>query len=143
MVFEPSSADPAAAWKCNGYNCGNALRADQVRRVLAVVQAEQEAVDSSDLALGPGLGPIEAREKLLKQYKTVFHPRHALVLQLKHSLAQLYGRVDGYSLDELPDILLERKIELCRENLDALAVVAPGMSRIRGALSSLTYHVFS
>lgn len=99
--------------------------------MLAVVQAEQEAVDQGDVG-DALLGPVEAREKLLKQYKTVFHPRHALVLQLKHSLAQIYGRVDGYSLDELPDILLERKMELCRENMAALDVVAPGMSRIRG-----------
>lgn len=78
------------------------------------------------------LGPVEAHEKLLKQYKSVFHPRHALVLQLKHSLAQLYGRVEGYTLDDLPDILHERKMDLCRDNLKALDVVAPGMSRVRG-----------
>ncbi|XP_034245151.1 SET domain-containing protein SmydA-8-like [Thrips palmi] len=130
IILASNPLDPSAAWKCNGYNCGNTLRGDQVRRVLAVVQADLEAADQGE---GDALlGPVEAREKLLKQYKSVFHPRHALVLQLKHGLAQIYGRVDGYSLDELPDILLERKMELCRENLAALDVVAPGMSRIRG-----------
>ncbi|KAK3925491.1 SET domain-containing protein SmydA-8, isoform A [Frankliniella fusca] len=132
IILSTGPLDPGAEWKCNGYNCSNALRADQVRRVLAVVQAEQEAVDQGETGDALALGPVEAREKLLKQYKTVFHPRHALLLQLKHSLAQLYGRVDGYALDDLPDILLERKIELCKEILSALAVVAPGMSRVRG-----------
>ncbi|KAJ1521110.1 hypothetical protein ONE63_002812 [Megalurothrips usitatus] len=132
LILSTNPLDPGAAWKCNGHGCGQSLRGDQVRRVLAVVQSEVEALDAADLAGDSLLGPIESREKLLKQYKSVFHPRHALVLQLKHSLAQLYGRVDGYSLDELPDVLLERKMELCTENLDALAVVAPGLTRVRG-----------
>ena len=66
------------------------------------------------------------------QFKSVFHPRHSLLLSVKHALAQLYGRVEDYSIEELPDLLLERKIELCRLVLNTLDVIAPGDTRMRG-----------
>lgn len=62
----------------------------------------------------------------------MFHPCHALLVSLKHALAQLYGRVENYLLDDLPDLLLERKVELCRLILKILDVVSPGDSRMRG-----------
>lgn len=62
----------------------------------------------------------------------MLNPRHALLLSLKLVLGQLYGRVEGYTLDELPDIILERKIELCKLVLDTLNMIAPGESRMRG-----------
>lgn len=62
----------------------------------------------------------------------MFHPRHALLLSVKHSLAQLYGRVEGYNIDELPDLMLERKAEFCRLVLMALDVITPGETRMRG-----------
>lgn len=66
------------------------------------------------------------------QYKSVFHPSHSILLSLKQTLAQLYGRIEGYSIEELPDLMLERKVEFCRLLLKTLDVVMPGESRMRG-----------
>lgn len=44
----------------------------------------------------------------------------------------LYGRAEGYSLDMLPDILLERKAEMCRNLLQTYDVIEPGYTRVRG-----------
>lgn len=44
----------------------------------------------------------------------------------------MYGRVDEYLLDDLPDIVLEHKIDMCRLLLQVLDVIEPGCSRIRG-----------
>lgn len=71
---------------------------------------------------------------LLFQYKSVFHPRHSLLISIKHSLAQLYGRVEGYNIDSLPELMLERKAEFCRLLLKTLVVITPGDSRMRGEL---------
>lgn len=71
---------------------------------------------------------------ILFQYKSVFHPRHSLLLSLKHTLAQLYGRVEGYGIDELPDLMLERKAEFCRLVLSTLDVIMPGETRMRGMM---------
>lgn len=35
-------------------------------------------------------------------------------------------------MEDLPDLLLERKVELCTEALQVLDVIEPGYSRIRG-----------
>lgn len=44
----------------------------------------------------------------------------------------MYGRVDEYLLDDLPDVVLEHKIDMCRLLLQVLDVIEPGYSRIRG-----------
>lgn len=45
----------------------------------------------------------------------------------------MYGKVPGYTLQDLPDILYERKAELCMQVLDNLNIIEPGYTRIRGA----------
>lgn len=47
-------------------------------------------------------------------------------------MSQLYGRVDEYMLDDLPDIVLEHKVDMCHLLLQVLDVVEPGYTRIRG-----------
>lgn len=49
----------------------------------------------------------------------------------------MYGRVEEYFLDDLPDILLEHKVEMCRLLLQVLDVVEPGYSRSRGTNKKL------
>lgn len=77
---------------------------------------------------------IQEMERLTKKFKSVLHPRNVYMTSLKHSLIQLYGRAPGYTFDDLPDILLERKIELCRQVLQVVDVVKPGINRFRGKL---------
>lgn len=51
---------------------------------------------------------------------------------LRSALTQMYGKMEGYTLEDLPDLLLERKVELCNQLLEVLDVIEPGRSRIRG-----------
>lgn len=44
----------------------------------------------------------------------------------------MYGRVDEYLLDDLPDVVLEHKVDMCRLLLQVLDVIEPGYSRVRG-----------
>lgn len=55
---------------------------------------------------------------------------------LRSALTQLYGKADGYTLEDLPDLILERKVELCNQLLEVLNVIEPGRSRIRGIFFS-------
>lgn len=50
----------------------------------------------------------------------------------RHSLTQMYGRVEDYLLEDLPDVVLEHKIDMCKLLLQVLDVIEPGYSRIRG-----------
>lgn len=85
--------------------------------------------------VGQDPSSIEQREYIFRKYRSVLHPKHAFMTLMRHSLSQLYGRVEGYMLDDLPDILLERKAELCRDLLQVLNVIEPGYSRMRGKIN--------
>ncbi|XP_045451310.1 SET domain-containing protein SmydA-8 [Melitaea cinxia] len=130
VILSTNPLDNDAEWKCTDKNCGFKTSSVAMRKMLGVVLAELEQLD----ALDPGPSSLELREATLKKYKSVFHPCHAMLVSLKHALAQLYGRVENYLLDDLPDLLLERKVELCRLILKVLDVVSPGDSRMRGMM---------
>ncbi|KAG6451401.1 hypothetical protein O3G_MSEX007112 [Manduca sexta] len=130
IIVSSNPLENEAPWKCSDRSCGFQTSADAMRKILNVVQAEVEQLD----ALEPGPQAIEQREATIMKYKTVFHPRHSILLSIKHTLAQLYGRVDGYSIDELPDVMLERKAEFCRLVLKTLDVISPGDTRMRGMM---------
>ncbi|XP_049875857.1 SET domain-containing protein SmydA-8-like [Pectinophora gossypiella] len=129
IIISSNPLDNEATWKCTEKKCEFKTSSAAMRKMLAVVQAEVDQLDALE-----GAQAIEVREATLNKYKSVFHPRHAILLGVKQALAQLYGRVEGYSLDELPDLVLERKAEFCRLVLSALDVIMPGESRMRGMM---------
>lgn len=120
-----SLADSEATWKCS--HCDFSARGETIRKVFQTIQSELDAVEMS----GHDSHGIDQREQLFRKYRSVLHPKHAFMTCLRHSLSQMYGRIEGYMLEDLPDVLLERKAELCRDLLQVLNVVEPGYSRIR------------
>ena len=64
-------------------------------------------------------------ESLLSSVSTRLHPFHSVCVDIKFSLAQLYGRERPES-----DVIMlrdgERKRELCREVLEVMDKVTPG-----------------
>jgi hypothetical protein len=122
------STDPLSftcEWKCT--HCEFKTSAVAVRKVYDVVQSE---IDAVEMLSGPE--GIEQREAIYRKYRSVFHPKNAYMTIIRTALTQLYGRAEGYTVEDLPDLLLERKIELCNQLLEVLDVVEPGHSRIRG-----------
>jgi len=75
---------------------------------------------------------LEMKEQMIKKYHGFLHPKHAHLTSLKHTLSQLYGRAEEYTFDDMPDLLLERKVELCKHMLQIADIVEPGYSRLRG-----------
>ncbi|XP_072945140.1 SET domain-containing protein SmydA-8 [Epargyreus clarus] len=130
VIISSSPLDNDAQWNCTDKNCGFKTSGVAMRKMLAVMQAELDQLDAID----PGPQAIEQREAFVNKYKSVFHPRHSYLLSVKYTLAQLYGRVEGYTLDDLPDLMLERKVEFCRLVLKTLEVITPGESRMRGMM---------
>lgn len=84
---------------------------------------EYEAVDASD---------VLGYENFIHKYRNVLHPTHYLCLSSKHSLSQLYGKVENYMIHEMPEEELQRKIEICRDLMKVFDVIEPGLSRLRG-----------
>lgn len=87
------------------------------------ISQELESIDSSS---------IRGLETFLQKYRNVLHPTHYLCLSAKLSLSQLYGKIQGYLIHELPDDLLERKRDICKEIIRVFDVIEPGFTRLRG-----------
>ena len=99
-----------------------------MKRVFSVIQSDLDQVNYAET----GAEAMEKREALCRKYRSILHPKHAFLMNLRCSLSQLYGHARGYSLEDLPDILLERKIEICKDVLSVADIIEPGLSRLRG-----------
>jgi hypothetical protein len=127
-----------AEWKCT--HCEFCTSGSAVKRVFSVIQGELDQLEY----MNSSAEAVENREALWRKYRSVLHPKHAFLMTLRCSLSQLYGHAEGYVLDDLPDILLERKIEICKDILSVADVIEPGLTRLRGRSScSVTAIVFS
>ncbi|KAL0107048.1 hypothetical protein PUN28_015540 [Cardiocondyla obscurior] len=128
IVMPLDSLDSESTWKCT--HCEFSTNGHAVKKVFQIIQAE---VDAAEAISGvDGADAIHERETIMKKYQSVLHPRHAFLSMLRHSLTQMYGRVDEYLLDDLPDVVLEHKVDMCHLLLQVLNVVEPGYSRVRG-----------
>ncbi|KAL1115745.1 hypothetical protein AAG570_006035, partial [Ranatra chinensis] len=135
VLLSNNPLDPESDWGCT--HCNANFPGVEVQRLVDRISEEVESeVDS--LPFGPE--KLGAAERAMKKYGSVLHANHALNIGLAHTLIQLYGRVEGYAIQELPEVLLERKVQLCRRLLNVLDVVEPGLTRIRG-LTLYEYHL--
>lgn len=128
IVLPLDSLDENSTWKCT--HCEFSTPGSAVRKVFQLIHTDVEAVEA--ISGADGADAIQERETVMKKYRSVLHPRHAFMTMLRHSLTQMYGRVDEYLLDDLPLVVLEHKVDMCRLLLQVLDVVEPGYSRIRG-----------
>lgn len=119
-------SDSLAQWKCT--HCEFCTPGSAVKRVFSVIESDLDQLDYAET----GGESVENREALCRKYSSVLHPKHAFLTTLRCSLSQLYGHAQGYSLEDLPDILLERKIEICKDILSVADIIEPGFSRLRG-----------
>ncbi|XP_039275639.1 SET domain-containing protein SmydA-8-like isoform X6 [Nilaparvata lugens] len=128
LIMSVSPLNAESEWKCT--HCPFTLSADQVTRIFMTIQADIDGLETMPNADST----IETGEKLLRKYRSVLHPRHAFNTTIRHCLVQLYGRVAGYTFDDLPDILLEHKVDLCERIMEVADVIEPGYSRLRGLI---------
>lgn len=68
------------------------------------------------------------------RYRNVLHKNHYLNLSVKHSLCELYGRTEEYLLNTMSPEELKRKEDYCRDLLQVIDVLEPGLSRLRGVV---------
>jgi len=74
-------------------------------------------------------GTVDDMEAFLEKNAKVLHPNHYHMTTCKHNLLQMYGRSEGFLIQDLTETQLARKEFLCREHLDVLEMLDP--SRIR------------
>ncbi|OWR49372.1 hypothetical protein KGM_209725 [Danaus plexippus plexippus] len=123
MLVSTNPLDETALWKCE--NCGYFI---QGRQMVWGNKALKEELSSLNKT-----GPQDF-EHFIEKYKLTLHPRNHLLIQAKLALMEIYGNYKGYSLKELPENLLSRKIDICNELLEVAEKLDPGWSRFRGSI---------
>lgn len=81
-----------------------------------------------------GGNDINQIETFMGKYSKTLHKNHYIFLSAKHSLCQLYGKTDGFLINEMSAELLKRKEDYCRDLLEVVDVLEPGASRLRGVI---------
>lgn len=130
FLVSSDTSNIESRWNCNA--CDSSFSCE---RVQAVYQgAKKVAVDW----LSPPDGPVASigdHEKFLKKYSgRILHPNHVIIVDVKYTLAKMYGRVGGYEADSLSDEQFRRKRQLCEDVLAVLNKIIPGRMRKRGMM---------
>lgn len=123
LIVSSDPLDQAAPWRCTA--CGYDVSAASMLKLIETVYQELEAIDAN---------AVVDFEQFLRKYRNVFHPNHYLCVCAKHSLFQLYGRADGYLIHELTLQQLRTKEQYCRDLLEVVDRLDPGLSKLRGLI---------
>jgi len=71
---------------------------------------------------------VRGLEDFLSRNKQLLHPNHAAMMEVKKNLSVGYGRFPGFTYDKLTVEKLKRKVQFCREVLDYVTILEPGIS---------------
>ncbi|KAH8401492.1 hypothetical protein KR009_005858 [Drosophila setifemur] len=106
-------------WSC--LQCQALLPAASVHQLLAEVGG----------SLVEARGDLQVYESLLTQYKSMLHPNHFLLLDIKQNIASiLRAAVLMNSMEQPCKKLLARRVELCSDLLPVCRAVVPGLSKL-------------
>lgn len=105
--------------------CSFSLSGLFVMNLVTKLYEELDSIEGND---------INQIEKFMKKYSKTLHRNHYIFLSAKHSLCQLYGKIDGFLLNELSVELLRRKEDCCRDLLEVIDILEPGTSRLVGVI---------
>nr|XP_021189756.2 SET domain-containing protein SmydA-8 [Helicoverpa armigera] len=123
MIVSTNPLDETAPWKCE--KCEHFILSKQMVWGNNALKQDLQKLNKTV--------PNEF-EEFIEKYSQTLHPTNHLVVQAKLALVQIYGNYKGYSLTELPNALLQRKLDLCHELLEIADKLEPGWSKFRGTL---------
>ena len=111
--------DSKAEWDCD--TCKKKINSEEICDLIAKLEAEVEILPTTK----------EALEEELIRLKKYLHPNHCIMLDVKFTLVQLYGR---QRLNLYEEMMFEarRKKQLCQDVLDGMEMIIRGKFRLRG-----------
>ena len=110
-------------WKCS--SCKTDVKAEDVRNILKELQKETAVLNSNNL---------KEVMRVLNKFSQLLHPNHGVLTELKQFLISGLGRLPGYAIVEMKESDHLQKISLCRQVLEVLDIVDPGLSLGRGLM---------
>jgi len=122
-ILSTNPLDQNADWQCR--KCGNKISGKHVHALVTRLFEEMETIDPNE---------VEGYESFLAKYRNVLHKNHYLNLSAKHNLCQVYGRSENHMLHQMSDAELKHKEDYCRDLLEVVDILEPGLSRLRGVI---------
>ncbi|KAK9885454.1 hypothetical protein WA026_010950 [Henosepilachna vigintioctopunctata] len=122
-VMSTNPLDIDADWACE--ICNHKIQAKQI--VFGNKSLNREINDKN-------MVHPKSLEHFLFKYGEILHPTNSFSLKIKFKLIQIYGNSEEFKLSEMPEALLERKVQLCHDLLEVADYIDPGYSRFRGIL---------
>ena len=111
-------------WKCK--KCGNSKPEKSVKKLFKEIYDQSENMINS-------VPNVRIFEKFLEKYEgKILHANHMTLTNLKYSLCGFYGRIQGYTMNEMTEKMILRKRQLCEEILAVLNKVDLGISPRKG-----------
>ncbi|XP_023326738.1 protein msta [Eurytemora carolleeae] len=107
-------------WICE--KTGKVKTAQEVKIELTKIGQELEMIQTK--------GIVDDIEQFIESHSKELHPNHYHMVTAKHNLLQMYGRTEGYLIQDMTEEQLNRKIDLCKENLEILSKIDPHMIRL-------------
>lgn len=99
------------------------MPASDVEQITDCLQLKADSLNYDD---------VEGLETFVEKWSHLLHPNNSILVGIKYYLCLLYGNTPGYMLDEIPDELIEHKIDLCKDLLAIADVLEPGYSKLSG-----------
>ncbi|XP_050677189.1 SET domain-containing protein SmydA-8 [Leptidea sinapis] len=121
MMLSTNPLSETAPWKCA--KCEHCIESRQMFWGNNALKQDLKKINKTN--------PKEF-EDFIENYCKTLHPKNHLIIQAKLALMQIYGNYNGYTLTDLPDYLLKRKIDICFELLEVADQLEPGWTKFRG-----------
>ena len=90
---------------------------------------------------------VEGYEEFLSKYSKKLHPNHLFNISIKTKLAGFYGKLSGYTMQDAQYSgvrdHIDRKLELCKESLEVLEKILPGLSSVKGNFINLITNILA
>ncbi|XP_053659241.1 SET domain-containing protein SmydA-8 [Anopheles marshallii] len=123
LILPVNPLEQKSEWRCQ--QCPTAMSCDSVILLIEKLSQQLECIGGND---------VNGLESFLRLQNTVLHDNHYLLLSVKHSLCELYGKIERYLIPQLNPDQLKHKETLCRDLLEVVDLLEPGLSRLRGTI---------
>lgn len=119
--MDPLDLTQYAVWRCQ--SCPSTLPSLQVSAQERDLMMELNGLERDD---------IRGMEDFLSRHRKQLHPNHASLMEVKKHLSTGYGLIPGFTLEKLSLEKVKKKVGFCREIIDVLTILEPGISTQKG-----------
>lgn len=142
ILLPKNPIDITSEWFCD--QCDVSISNEQIEIILTNIEQEVDHLMMSSVSNidTKSIGP-KHYEALIEKLSHLLHENHFYLFALKHSLIQMYGHKENYTLPELSDDLLNKKITMCENLLNILNNIDPNSMRLTLYTGIVLYELHS